>query len=1054
MNFSHFFIDRPRFAAVVSILITIIGAIAYLGLPVTQYPDVVPPTIIVTASYPGATPEVIADTVAAPLEQEINGVENMLYLTSSSTSDGRLTLTITFELGTDLDAAQVLVQNRVAIAEPRLPEEVRRIGVVTQKSSPDLMIVVHLESPDNSLDQLYISNYALLQIRDVLARINGVGQINLVGAREYSMRIWLDPDRMAALKVTADDVVTALRGQNIQVAGGTLGEQPSPASNAFQVTISSQGRLLDKEQFGQVIVKSGEDGRLTRVADIARVELGARDYLTNSLLDGRPAVAIVMFQRPGSNALETAEEVKQTMASLATGFPKGLVHRIVYNPTDFIAQSVAAVYITLLEATALVIIVILLFLQNWRAAMIPVIAIPVSLVGTFAVMAALGYSLNNLTLFGLVLAIGIVVDDAIVVVESIERNLESGLSAREASRRTMTEVGTALVSIALVLVAVFLPTAFLGGITGQFFRQFAVTIATATAISALVSLTLSPALGAILLRRHDAPLDRVDRWLERLLGGVFRGFNRGFDRLQEKYRQAVCRTVRRPGIALSAFAAMLGLTAVGFVMVPTGFIPQQDQGYLITLVELPKGASLDRTTAVIQRATEIALKVPGLERVVGFAGFSAATNSNSSHSGTVFTGIRDFGDRQSGESGPELAAKLNAAYSQIQEASLFVVAPPPVRGIGSGGDFKLMVQDRSGQGLQALEQATWAFVAALAESGEVARPFSTFTTTAPRFFLDIDRTRAEMMNVPIENVFATLQIYLGSAYVNDLTLFGRNYRVTAQADSPWRLAPEDISRLRTRNADGEMVPLGSLVAIRPASGPDRVVRHNLYPTAEVQMATLPGRSSGQTLAAAERIAAQVLPPGIHYEWTDLAYQQRNTSNLGLLMFPLSVLFVFLVLTAQYESWSLPLAIVLIVPLCLLFAIVALLLRGLDINILAQIGFIVLIGLASKNAILIVEFARQQESEGKDRFRAATDAAQLRLRPILMTSFAFIAGVLPLMLATGAGAEMRQVLGTVVFGGMLGVTLIGLLLTPVFYTVIRGWLRDAPASATPAGEAQP
>jgi HAE1 family hydrophobic/amphiphilic exporter-1 len=1054
MNFSHFFIDRPRFAAVVSILITIVGAIAYLGLPVTQYPDVVPPTIVVTASYPGATPEVIADTVAAPLEQEINGVENMLYLTSSSTSDGRLTLTITFELGTDLDAAQVLVQNRVAIAEPRLPEEVRRIGVVTQKSSPDLMIVVHLESPDNSLDQLYISNYALLQIRDVLARIDGVGQINLVGAREYSMRIWLDPDRMAALQVTADDVVTALRGQNIQVAGGTLGEQPSPASNAFQVTISSQGRLLDTEQFGQVIVKSGEDGRLTRIADIARVELGARDYLTNSLLDGRPAVAIVMFQRPGSNALETAEEVKQTMARLATGFPKGLVHRIVYNPTDFIAQSVDAVYITLLEAAALVIIVILLFLQNWRAAMIPVIAIPVSLVGTFAVMAALGYSLNNLTLFGLVLAIGIVVDDAIVVVESIERNLENGLSAREASRRTMTEVGTALVSIALVLVAVFLPTAFLGGITGQFFRQFAVTIATATAISALVSLTLSPALGAILLRRHDAPLDRVDRWLERLLGRVFRGFNRGFDRLQEKYRQAVCRTVRRPGLALSAFAAMLGLTAVGFVMVPTGFIPQQDQGYLITLVELPKGASLDRTTAVIRRATEIALKVPGLERIVGFAGFSAATNSNSSHSGTVFTGIRDFGDRQSGESGPELAAKLNAAYSQIQEASLFVVAPPPVRGIGSGGDFKLMVQDRSGQGLQALEQATWAFVAALAESGEVARPFSTFTTTAPRFFLDIDRTRAEMMNVPIENVFATLQIYLGSSYVNDLTLFGRNYRVTAQADSPWRLAPEDISRLRTRNADGAMVPLGSLVAIRPSSGPDRVVRHNLYPTAEVQMATLPGRSSGQTLAAAERIAAQVLPPGIHYEWTDLAYQQRNTSNLGLLMFPLSVLFVFLVLTAQYESWSLPLAIVLIVPLCLLFAIVALLLRGLDINILAQIGFIVLIGLASKNAILIVEFARQQESEGKDRFSAATDAAQLRLRPILMTSFAFIAGVLPLMLATGAGAEMRQVLGTVVFGGMLGVTLIGLLLTPVFYTVIRGWLRDAPSSATPTGEAQP
>lgn len=1054
MRFSHFFIDRPRFAAVVSILITIIGAIAYFGLPVTQYPNVVPPTIIVSASYPGATPEVIADTVAAPLEQEINGVEGMLYLTSSSTSDGRVTLTVTFELGTNLDAAQVLVQNRVAIAEPRLPEEVRRIGVVTAKSSPDLMIVVHLESPDDSLDQLYISNYALLNVRDVLARINGVGQINVVGAREYSMRVWLDPDRMAGLKVTASDVVNALRAQNVQVAGGALGEQPSPGSNAFQVTVSSQGRLADTEQFGQVIVKSGEDGRLTRVADVARVELGARDYLTNSLLDGRPAVALVMFQRPGSNALETAEEVKRTMAALAPGFPKGLVYRIVYNPTDFIAQSVKAVYITLFEATALVIVVILLFLQNWRAAIIPVTAIPVSLIGTFGVMAALGYSLNNLTLFGLVLAIGIVVDDAIVVVESIERNLEKGLEAREAARRTMTEVGTALVSIALVLVAVFLPTAFLGGITGQFFRQFAVTIAAATAISALVSLTLSPALGAILLRHHDAPPDRIDQWLERLLGGVFRAFNRGFDRLREGYGRVVCRTVRRPGLALSAFALMLGLTAVGFLLVPTGFIPQQDQGYLITIVELPKGASLDRTTAVIKRATEIALKTPGVERVVAFAGFSVVTGSNASHSGTVFTGLRDFGDRRAGESGPEIAARLNAAFSEIQEASLFVVAPPPVRGIGSGGDFKLMVQDRSGQGLRPLEKAAWDLVGALAQSGEVARPYSTFTTTAPQYFLDIDRTRAEMMNVPIENVFETLQIYLGSSYVNDLTLFGRNYRVTAQADAPWRLTPEDISRLRTRNADGEMVPLGSLVALRPSSGPDRVVRYNLYPAAEVQMGTLPGRSSGQTLAAVERIAAQTLPPGIDHEWTELAYQQTHTSNLGLLMFPLSVLFVFLVLTAQYESWSLPLTIVLIVPLCLLFAIIALLLRGLDINILAQIGFIVLIGLASKNAILIVEFARQQESEGKDRFSAATDAAQLRLRPILMTSFAFIAGVLPLMLASGAGAEMRQVLGTVVFGGMLGVTLIGLLLTPVFYTVIRGRLREAPVPDAPAGESQP
>ncbi len=1039
MTFSHFFIDRPRFASVVSILITIIGAISYFGLPVTQYPDVVPPTILVTASYPGATPEVIAETVAAPLEQEINGVEGMLYLTSSSTSDGVMTLTITFAIGTNLDAAQVLVQNRVAIAEPRLPEEVRRIGVVTVKSSPDLMIVVHLESPDDSLDQLYISNYALLRIRDVLARIDGVGTINVVGAREYSMRVWLDPDRMAGLKITASDVVEALRAQNVQVAGGSLGLPPSPASNSFQVTISSQGRLVDEEQFGQVIVKTGEDGRLTRVADIARVELGAREYLTNSLLDGRPAVALVMFQRPGSNALETAETVKRTMKELAPDFPKGLAYRIVYNPTEFIAQSIEAVYTTLFEATALVIIVILLFLQNWRAAIIPVIAIPVSLIGTFGVMAALGFSLNNLTLFGLVLAIGIVVDDAIVVVENIERNLERGMTARDASRQTMTEVGTALVSIMLVLVAVFLPTAFLGGIAGEFFRQLAVTIATATVISALNSLTLSPALGAILLRHQDAPPDALDRWFERLLGGLFRAFNRGFDSLRDAYGRAVCRTVRRPGLSLAAFAVMLVLTGIGFVLVPTGFIPQQDQGYLITIVELPKGSSLERTTEVVQHATRIALKTPGVERVVAFAGLSVVTNSNASHSGTVFTGLTDFADRRRGESGPEIAAKLNAAFSEIQEASLFVVAPPPVRGIGSGGDFRLMVQDRSGQGLKALEVAAWDLVGALTRSGEVARPFSTFTTSAPRYQLDIDRTKAEMMDVPVGNVFETLQVYLGSSYVNDLTLFGRNYRVTAQADAPYRLAPEDIGRLRTRNASGEMVPLGSIVAVRPSSGPDRVVRHNLYPAAEVQVGTLPGRSTGQTIETTARLAAQTLPPGIGYQWTELAYQQTQASGLGLLVFPLSVLFVFLVLTAQYESWSLPLAIVLIVPLCLLFAITALLLRGLDINILAQVGFVVLIGLASKNAILIVEFAREQENHGKDRFTAATDAAQLRLRPILMTSLAFIAGVLPLMFASGAGAEMRQVLGTVVFGGMLGVTVIGLFLTPVFYTVIRGWV---------------
>jgi HAE1 family hydrophobic/amphiphilic exporter-1 len=1059
MRFSHFFVDRPRFAAVISILITIVGGLAYFSLPVAQYPDVAPPTIVVTATYPGASPAVIAETVAAPLEQEINGVEGMLYMTSSSTTDGVMTLTITFAVGTDLDIAQVLVQNRVSIAESRLPEDVRRLGIVTQKTSPDLMIVVHLESPDNSLDQLYISNYASLRIRDVLARLDGVGTLNIVGAREYSMRVWLDPDRMAARKVTATDVVGALRGQNVQVAGGSLGEPPAPSGQAFQLTLNSQGRLRTPEEFSDVIIKSGTEGRLTRLRDIGRVELGARDYQTNSFLDGRPAVALVMFQRPGSNALATAERVKETMAELSRDFPPGLAYRIVYNPTEFIAQSVDAVYTTIFEATALVVLVILMFLQNWRAAIVPVLAIPISLIGTFAVMAAFGFSLNNLTLFGLVLAIGIVVDDAIVVVENIERNLEQGLGPRDAALQTMTEVGSALVSIALVLVAVFVPTAFIGGITGQFFRQFALTIASATVISALVSLTLSPALGALLLRAPHAPKDTMDRLFERVLGGAFRAFDRGFSALQKAYFRVVRRVVHLPRTALGVFAFLLAATALLFQFVPGGFIPQQDQGYLIALVELPKGSSLERTTAVIQRATELALATPGAERIVAFAGFSVATSANAPQSGTIFIGLKDFAERGRGLSAAAIAADLNRKFSSIPEGALFVVPPPPVRGIGNGGDFKMMVEDRSGQGLAALETATWALAGAAAETGEVARPFTLFSTASPQFYLDVDRSRAEMMNVPVSNVFDTLQVFIGSAYVNDFTLFGRNYRVTAQADGPFRLQPEDIARLQTRNAEGEMVPLGSIVKVVPSAGPDRVVRHNLYPAAELQFGTPPGRSTGQAIATMERLARQVLPSGIGYEWTELAYQQTRGTNFALFVFPLCVLFVFLVLTAQYESWSLPLAIVLIVPLCLLFGLLALLLRGMALDILAQVGSVVLIGLASKNAILVVEFARQHEAAGEDRWTAATEAARQRLRPILMTSFALIFGVVPLVLASGAGAEMRQVLGTVVFGGMLGVTLIGLFLTPVFYVVIRGLVdrgddrhRDsaAPSSGTTAG----
>ncbi len=1051
MRFSEYFIDRPRFAAVVSIIITLVGMLSYLGLPVAQYPEVVPPTIVVTASYPGASPGVIAETVAAPLEQEINGVENMLYMTSSSTNDGAMTLTVTFESGTDLDTAQVQVQNRVAIAESRLPEDVRRLGVVTEKSSPDLMIVVHLESPDDSLDQLYISNYALLRIRDVLARIDGVGSITVFGAREYSMRVWLDPDRMAALNVTAADVVSALRNQNVQVAGGALGEPPITGESAFQVTLSSQGRLVTPEEFGEVIVKTGEDGRLTRVRDIGRVELGARSYRTTSYLDSRRAVAMAHFQRPGSNALETVAAIKATMEELSRDFPQGLAYRIVYNPTEFIGQSIEAVYATILEATALVVLVILLFLQNWRAAIIPLAAIPVSLIGTFGVLAALGFSLNNLTLFGLVLAIGIVVDDAIVVVENIERDLERGLSPRDAARHTMNEVGAALVSIALVLAAVFVPTVFLGGISGAFFQQLGVTIATAMAISALNSLTLSPALGAILLRPGSAPPDRIDRRVAQFLGPLFAWFNRGFDALRRGYGRSVRAVLDRPRQALVVFAMLLAATGGIFSVVSTGFIPAQDQGYLIGIVELPKGSSLERTNAVVQRATEIALKTPGVERVVAFAGFSVATQSNLTHSGTVFAGLAPFEERGSKLSGTAIAERLNAAFAEIQDAQIFVIAPPPVRGIGTGGDFKMMVEDRSGQGLRALEAAASQLAMAAAQSGEVARAFTTFSTSAPEYYLDIDRTRAEMLNVPIENVFATLQVYLGSVYVNDFTLFGRNYRVTAQADAPFRVSPEDVARLRARNTDGGMVPLGSVVSVRESSGPDRVVRHNGYPAAEVQIGTPPGRSSGDVIAFMDRLAAQLLPQGFGHEWTELAYQQLTTSGFGLLIFPLSVLFVYLVLTAQYESWTLPVAIVLIVPLCLLFALSALLLRGMDVNILSQIGFVVLVGLACKNSILIVEFARQRESAGADPVRAALEAAELRLRPILMTSLAFIFGVLPLVWATGAGAEMRRVLGTVVFGGMLGVTVIGLYLTPVFYVVIRRLVK-APEPNRPAAAA--
>ncbi|MBA2491087.1 MAG: multidrug efflux RND transporter permease subunit [Gammaproteobacteria bacterium] len=1036
MKFPHLFIERPRFAAVCSLLITIVGAVAYFGLPITQYPEIAPPTVVVSGTYPGANPEEVAETVATPLEQEINGVEGMLYMNSSTTSDGAFELEVTFELGTDLDTAQVLVENRAAVAESRLPEEVRQQGLITRKRSPDLMMVVHVLSPDGTYDGLYVSNYVELQIAEVLRRVEGVGDIIVFGAREYSMRIWMDPQRLASLNLTATDVTSALQGQNVQVAAGTLGQPPMPLDNAFQLTVNTQGRFASPEQFSRVIVKAGADGRLVRLGTVARVELGAQDYVRNSYLDGNPAQGIGVFQLPGGNALATADEIRAVMRDLSQDFPPGLAYEIAYDPTQFVAESINSVYVTIFEAVILVCLVIIAFLQSWRAAVIPIVAIPVALIGTFAVLAALGFSLNNLTLFGLALAVGIVVDDAIVVVENMERNLREGMSAREAAHKTMDEVGAALISIGLVLCAVFIPAAFIGGISGQFFQQFAVTIAAATIITTFVSLTLSPTLGALLLKKND---DDAHGFFSRLTRPFFRAFDRAFDAASRGYAAAVSKLVRHSVVVLVAFLILIFATAFAISQVPGGFIPEQDQGFLIVSVELPQGASLQRTDAVVKHADRLIRKTKGVAHVVGIAGFSGVTRATSPNEAAMFVLLPPFAERASGETATALIGRLQKTLSGIQAAEFLVIEPPAVRGLGTSGGFTMMVQDRGGAGLEALVRATGELLAAANQSPNLESVFTTFSTDTPRYYLHIDRTKAEMLNVPVENVFSTLATNLGSSYVNDFNLFGRLFRVTAQADAQYRLEPDDIMQLRARSDTGAMVPVGSLAEIRWTTGPDRVVRHNLYPAAEVQGSAGPGVSSGAGLTAMEQLAAENLPRGFDFEWVETAYQEREAGNTVLLVFPLSVLFVFLLLTAQYESWSLPLAIILIVPLCLLFAITGIWLRGMDNNILTQIGFVVLIGLACKNAVLIVEFARQRRQEGRDRFTAAVEAAQMRLRPVLMTSFAFILGVVPLMLAHDAGAEMRQVLGTTVFSGMLGVTFFGLLFTPVFYVVIEGFI---------------
>lgn len=1038
MKLAHFFIDRPIFASVIWIIVLIIGGLSYSKLPIEQYPSVVPPTVVVSASYPGASAEVVAKTVATPLEQEINGVENMLYMSSQSSSDGSVAITVTFKIGTNLDTAQVLVQNRVSVALPRLPEEAQRRGVTTRKNSPDLMMVVNLFSPDGTYDQTFIANYATLQLKDQLARIEGVGDIKLFGASEYAMRIWLDPERIAEMRMTADDVVNALRSQNVQVASGTLGQQPTPKQNAFELNVQTQGRLVTPEQFGDIVIKSGTDGRLVRVRDVGRVELGADSYATRGYLGDKKAIALPIFQLPGSNALAAAEAIQAKMEELSKDFPKGLEYKIVYNPTEFIAQSIHAVYRTIFEAVILVVFVIILFLQSWRAAVIPVVAIPISLIGTFAVMAGLGFSLNNLTLFGLVLAIGIVVDDAIVVVENMERLMAQGLKPREAARQCMTEVGGALVAIGLVLIAVFLPTTFIQGISGKFFQQFGSVIAIATAFSVGVSLTLSPALAALLLKpgnHHHA--EHAPKPLPNPLKYVFFYFNRFMERFSRGYSNFVRRIVMLGALMLVIYAVLMGLTGLGFSKVPGGFIPAQDQGYFIVAIQLPPGASLERTDAVIQEVSKRLLKIEGIWSTVGFAGFNAATFTNASNGGAIFPRFIGFEEREEkGITRDKLLAQVRGALADIDQAMIVVIPPPPVRGIGNGGGFKMMLEDKGNVGIDQMNAALWQMAGAANQSGVATSVFSFFENRTPQLFLDIDRERAERLGVSIDQVYSALNVYLGSAYINDFTYLGRTYRVTAQADSAYRMSPDIIERIKVRNKNNEMVPLGSFVKFEDRAATSRQPRYNLYPAVELQGDTAPGRSSGEVISYMEQLAAQMLPQGIGFEWTELAYQQKASSGSGNIAFGLAVVFVFLLLAALYESWVLPLAIVLIVPMCLFSSIVGVWIAGHDDNILTQIGFVVLIGLACKNAILIVEFAKEREEQGETIWQAAVDAAHLRLRPILMTSFAFILGVVPLVLATGAGAEMRQALGVAVFSGMIGVTFFGLIFTPVFYVLCR------------------
>ncbi|CAN7632686.1 efflux RND transporter permease subunit [Rhizobium sp. LjRoot254] len=1037
MNISRFFVDRPVFAGVLSVLIVVAGLLGMRSLPISEYPDVVPPSIVVRAVYPGANPKVIAETVATPLEEQINGVEDMLYMSSQATSDGVMTLTVTFKLGTDPDQAQQLVQNRVSQAEPRLPEEVKNIGVTTVKSSPDLMMVVNLTSPDNRYDITYLRNYGVLNIKDRLARIQGVGQVQIFGSGDYSMRVWIDPQKAAEHSLAASDITNAIRQQNVQAAAGVIGASPSLAGVDVQLNVSAQGRLTTPEEFGNIIVKSGANGEITRLRDVARVELGAADYSLRSLLDGKAAVAIPVFQAPGSNAITISDEVVKTMKELQLAMPEGVKYEIVYDTTKFVRSSIEKVVDTLLEAIALVVLVVILFLQTWRASIIPLIAVPVSIIGTFGVMYAFGFSINALSLFGLVLAIGIVVDDAIVVVENVERNIENGLSPRQATYRAMKEVSGPIIAIALVLVAVFVPLAFITGLSGQFYRQFALTIAISTVISAINSLTLSPALAALLLKGHDAPKDWLTRGMDFAFGWFFRGFNRAFGASSNAYGRSIGGLLSRKSIVMVIYLALAGGTYAMFNAVPGGFVPAQDKQYLIGFAQLPDAATLDRTEDVIKRMSDIALAEPGVEHTIAFPGLSINGFTNSSNAGIVFVTLKDFDERKTPDlSAGAIAMKLNQKFGAVQDAFIAMFPPPPVQGLGTTGGFKLQLEDRAGLGYQALDEATKAFLAKAYQTPELAGLFSSYQINVPQLYTDLDRAKAEQLGVSVTDVFETLQIYLGSLYVNDFNAFGRTYSVRAQADAKFRATADDIGQLKVRSASGQMIPLSALLKVEAMTGPERTNRYNGFLAADINGGPAPGFSSGQAQAAIEKIAAETLPTGISFEWTDLTYQQILAGSSGLLVFPLALLLVYLVLAAQYESLTLPLAIIMIVPMGVLAALTGVWLTGGDNNIFTQIGLIVLVGLSAKNAILIVEFARELEFEGRTPVQAAIEASRLRLRPILMTSLAFIMGVIPLVISTGAGAEMRAAMGVAVFAGMIGVTFFGIFMTPVFYVLIR------------------